>query len=457
MKKEILKSIFISVVVVFVIWMIREIVIRYMVTTLCNMYYQKNTNNLRNLLQYCSQNIPYYQGLEPTLHHFPIVDKKIINKDPHLFMSSESYNRRIVSSQKTAGNSWTEKEETTDSILYHMVNSFQILMCNASIAQVTGGSSNEYFHQWLDFHDIKMGSYSFLKGLMNMGFTPGKRIFLYYFHGANTVKLLKTLTLFSNQICVLVPKLNIHGDITEEGFYEFVHTIEKFQPFVVISFPSLIYRICEITFMKDYHFQYIPPTMDLSGDMLFTCQYEFITSIFSKCDVRMSYGTVETGQVAQQIPRKMFHYIVYDDIAVIEQGPDNTLMITVLHYRTLPMVRYHIDDKGSVVCKNNHTEIHNLVGKSIENFNYIDLDHVINQYNKQNPKSKIINIRINKEKKQLHVKTILVTNFDIFPRQLFSTLFPEYHLVFEKCLPSQCSTIDRYDRKNTPLLLQYKY
>ena len=110
-----------------------------------------------------------------------------------------------------------------------------------------------------------------------MGWTANEKILLYYFHGSNSVKLINYLNL--TNLYSLVPILDNNGDITLESAKSFVNNINNYKPELIVSFPSLIYRICQLIYENNLSLTYIPKYMDISADFLFTCQYKFIKEI----------------------------------------------------------------------------------------------------------------------------------------------------------------------------------
>jgi hypothetical protein len=200
----------------------------------------------------------------------------------------------------------------------------------------------------------------------------------------------------------------------------------------------------------------MPKSMDLSADFLFSCQFDFIKTFFTTTKIRLTYGTIEYGQIAQQIDGSMFDYEVYDDIAVVEQGSKGGLIVTSLIYNTQPIIRYEIDDVGNVeydASTKKHI-IRNLIGKPPTlDVNYIDIDLYINEFNKTY-NSAIINVRINTKSQTVIVTTTLEEALT-YIETYFRIGNLNYKTIPMICKKSECTTVDRYDRKNTPVLKQY--
>lgn len=416
---------------------------------------------LSKMLDSTVNNVPFYtdalKGKQITLSNFPIVSKKFIRDNQDSMISKSLLSKRYLESVSSANNSWTQKEVVKKDITtYEGCKMLYHLITGGSIAQTTGGSSGEYFYQWFSIGDFWGGAYSFVKGWVNMGWTPSDTVFLYYFHGANSVKIANKLNIPGFPLFSSIPKVNSEGDITLESYKDFIEVMENKKPNLIISFPSIIYRIAQLAYEHNYTFIHVPKFMDLSADFLFSCQYEFIKTIFKTTEIRLTYGTIEYGQIAQQIKGSMFDYEVYDDIAVVEQGSKGGLIITSLIYNTQPIIRYEIDDIGKIeydTYRKKHI-IRNLIGKPPTlDVNYIDIDAYINEFN-TTYKSGIINVRINSTNHTIIVTTIVE---DAIPyiAAYFRTGNINYKIIPMICKKNECKTIDRYDRKNTPVLKQY--
>ena len=324
------------------------------------------------------------------------------------------------------------------------------LFTGKSIAQVSGGTSGNYFYQWYNLDDMIKGTYGFFKCWINMGWKYNEPILIYYFHGSNTIKLLNKVNLYG--IYSKSPEIDENGDIKKKSLYEFIYYIENYKPTLIVSFPSIIFRLSQLIHMENIKLKHIPKCMDLSADMLFTCQYKFICSIFKNCDIRLSYGTIEFGQIAQQIPNRMFDYVLFDDIADVENDQHHNLIVTNYLYTTQPIIRYLTDDKGLVISENGKKIIHNLTGKNNNDYDYIEIDKFINECEYKG----IINFRIDNN---LILLTILDKDINIssYVKSYFSDYFKNYTVKTMCCVKNKCDTNDRYDRKNTPIMNEYHY
>lgn len=414
--------------------------------------YHNNKSNINidknKFLKNICSTINFYKNTKANFNDFPIVDKTTINKHQKDF-----FNKKIVkihSSINSANNSWTEKKIIKNNIDYYDCLSYIYnLLSGKAIAHISGGSSGNFFYQWYTLDEYKKGLYGFIKCWINMGWKYNDKIFIFYFHGANSIKLLNKINILTN-IYSLSPILDSNGDFTMNSLNDFIYCLNNYKPDLIVSFPSIIFRISQLIYKNNIKLKHIPKCMDLSADFLFTCQYKFICSIFPNCDIRLSYGTIEFGQIAQQIPSRMYDYVVFDDIVHVENDISNNLIVTNYLFTTQPIIRYLTDDKGIVKYENNKIIIINLTGKmNSKDINYLEVDKIINESN-----FNIINLRIDDNSKIIYITTLDENkNIKIY----FSHFFINYTIIVEQCKKKNCITHDRYDRKNTPILNQYYY
>ena len=410
-----------------------------------------------NFINYIIHNIEYYKDTVP--NNLPMVRKKNISKKNHLFLNKSI--KLIIESKTSANSGWAnKKEKSIDNIsILTYFNYIYNLLDGQAIAHISGGSSGEYFYQWYTLDEYYKGLYGFIKCWKNIGWNPGKKILVIYIHGSNSIKILNYSNFFtSDYLYSYSPELNADGDIKENSFEKIIEIIENYKPFLIVSFPSLIYRISELIHKNNIKLKHVPKSMDLSGDFLFTIQYNFIKSKFANCDIRLSYGTIEFGQIAQQIPGTMYDYIVFDNICNVENYNEN-LVITNYLFTTQPIIRYITDDYGQVNYIEDKIIIKNLIGKNkyFDNpkLNYINIDKHINDSKYSDI---IINLRIDDN---LHIIYIIVV--DITYQNEIIKYFDKYFndggggqnifsikIIF--CNKSTCSTVDRLNRKNTPII-----
>lgn len=412
----------------------------------------------RSIVIFCQTHVPYYQKYQgKPFQEVDMIDKQSLRNEGKWMMDRHGVEKRMEWTERTSQNVWTDKrdEETISTIsLWEALSMVIGILQGKALAQVTGGTSGQYFYQWYAWNELWWGIYSFFRGWVNLGWTPKKRVMIFYSHGSNSIKLLHY---FPGWI-VVTPVFTAQGkDLTPASVQDFLHHLETKKPFLVVTFPNVLFRICQHIYASGYTLSHNPTAFDISADFLFTCQYRFIQSIFPYSDIRMSYGTMEFGQIAQQIPHELYTYEVYSELAYVESD-QNRLVVTHYRYHTLPIVRYRTDDVGHVrhVRKESQRQfIDRLVGKQPKGMDYYRLDAQINEMNSEN---NIIHLRMNAQ--QTFYQLIVKTKQGLTPsfwKSIRNITGDQAQIEIMTCDQTACPSIDHYQRKNTPILNEYHY
>ncbi len=351
---------------------------------------------------------PHFPDLKNIKYHREnpnsITNKQMISANPELFMTKYNYENRMKFTINSSNNNWADKQENSvNEISYFNIARIMVgLLMGKSVAQITGGSSGNYFYQWYNLGDFIRGSYGFLHCLKNGGVKYGDGIFLYYIHGSNSVKLCNDLQFLFSSFSALKPVVEDNGDISVEETKRFVNHINSKKPKCLMTYPAILFKHAQNIYKNDIELKHFPDFIDISAEFLFTCQYMFIKNIFKTSDIRMSYGSIEVGQVAQQIPFKdwkndndMYTYEIFENLCNIENVGDDKMVITSKVYHCLPIIRYKTDDIGIV----NGNKIYNLVGK---NPGVIELNNKITKANLMG--CNIIDLKIKKSK--IHITAL---------------------------------------------------
>lgn len=229
----------------------------------------------------------------------------------------------------------------------------------------TGGSSGVPAFRWLDYNDANVFAQSFLHSFKLNGWHTGESFVVYYplksyFTGSYAAHA-KTL----NRVFgfTMVP----FETVTKESVEELLATLRKTKATLLVIFPCVLQRIAEIMKAENIPpFEHLP-YINVSGEFFLDCSKKFIQSMFPDSDIQSTYGAVEFGEIAHQSGLSSFDYDIFNDYAYIEQGANNTILVTAYRQRAFPLVRYQIEDMGRVV---NHPDgrqsLNTLEGKNTD-------------------------------------------------------------------------------------------
>lgn len=210
----------------------------------------------------------------------------------------------------------------------------------------TGGTSGTPTFRWLDYDDAQIFASSFIDSFKHNGWNPGESFVVFYplksyFTGtyAQHAKTLNRLFGFT-----MVP----FEHITKTEVEQLLETLRKNKSTLLVIFPCVLQRIAEI--MKDEGIEPFTnlPCINVSGEFFLDCSKEFIQTMFPDSDIQSTYGAVEFGEIAHQKGRSSFDYDVFNDYVYVEEGPNNSILVTALHQRAFPLIRYKIEDMGKV-------------------------------------------------------------------------------------------------------------
>ena len=323
---------------------------------------------LLNILEYCNRNTPFYKGKYSffldsardlpdedfyyAFGHLPMVQKHDIKAKNATFKSvTLDYKYDLLKNGKTP----SAKEAINHGIIKK--DFF------ASIS--TGGSSGVPAFRWLDYDDANLFAQSFLKSFKLNGWSLGEDFVVFYplksyFTGiyADQAKALRAYFGFT-----MVP----FETVDKESVLKLLKALKNTKATLLVIFPCVLQRVAEI--MKEEGIEPFEnlPYINVSGEFFLDCSKSFIQEQFPDSDIQSTYGAVEFGEIAHQKGLSSFDYDIFDDYAYIEQGPENTILVTSYYQRAFPLIRYKIEDMGKVVNHEDGSQsIINLEGKNTD-------------------------------------------------------------------------------------------
>ncbi len=147
-------------------------------------------------------------------------------------------------------------------------------------------------------------------------------------------------------------RLSSHA-ITEESCLEYYHNLMRFRPKFVYGLASTISQFVRIV----KHHGLNPADLNLSvviitGEILFPELRQLVETAFA-CPVVNEYGTTENGIIAFECPSKRMHLMIHNlylellnpvDGTPAQPGEIGEVVLTELHARALPFIRYRLGD-----------------------------------------------------------------------------------------------------------------
>jgi phenylacetate-coenzyme A ligase PaaK-like adenylate-forming protein len=222
---------------------------------------------------------------------------------------------------------------------------------NFRIPLSTGGTSGTPAFRWLDYHDGNIMAQSFFESFVLNGWSRGEPFVLYYPLQSYFTELYASYTPWLHRLFGLnvVPFSNI----TKESVEILLQTLKSKRAKLLVIFPCVLQRVAEI--MAEHE---MPPyqglnSINVSGEYFFDCSRDFISQMFPGARIEMTYGAVEIGEIAHQNGQSSCDYKVFDQFAYVEEGPENSILVTTLRQSSFPLIRYKMEDKAQIVTKPN--------------------------------------------------------------------------------------------------------
>lgn len=278
----------------------------------------------------------------------------------------------------------------------------------------TGGTSGTPTYRWLDYDDAQIFAHSFLDSFKRNGWKTGESFVVFYplksyFTDtyAQHSKTLHNLLGFT-----MVP----FETITKDKVIELLDTLRKTNATLLVIFPCVLQRIAEIMHAEDISPFENLPCINVSGEFFMDCSKHFIQTLFPDSDIQSTYGAVEFGEIAHQSGLSSLDYDVFDDYVYVEQGPKSSILVTALHQKAFPLIRYKIEDMGRIKTKDNGKQkIESLEGKNTDYLVGADdyiyftsfFNHLINEINKETDNT-IIHFMLRHDKNFMQINCVLL-------------------------------------------------
>ncbi|MFN3700377.1 MAG: hypothetical protein ACK4VI_02510 [Alphaproteobacteria bacterium] len=236
---------------------------------------------------------------------------------------------------------------------------------NFKIPISTGGTSGEPTYRWLDYRDGNAMAQSFLESFHLNGWQRGEAFVLYYplrsyFTG--------TYAAFNDWLHRLFGFTVVPFEtVTPESVRALLDTLQSRKATLLVIFPCVMQRVAEI--MRE---EKIPPfrglkTINVSGEFFFDCSKAFIQEMFPDSRIEITYGAVEIGEIAHQTENSSFDYQVFRDFAYVENGGNDTMLVTSLRQYGFPMIRYQMEDKAEILTQTDGVQyLRTLEGKNTD-------------------------------------------------------------------------------------------
>ena len=283
---------------------------------------------------------------------------------------------------------------------------------NCSIGQSTGGTSGKSTFVWMNKYDAYMYICTFVKSFKQNGYSYGDKIMVFYpsnSYFTNEYEKSNYYLLFMNVYFLSFDRID------KEKTFEFVNSINTNCPDFLVIFPFVLLQLCVNIRKYNIKITHFPKNINLSGEFLLNSSLKFCKNIFIYSNIENTYGAVEFGEIAHQVKDDKNTFEVFSQFCYLE-NKDDKIVVTSLINETFPIIRYVMEDIGTVVNKNGKQYITNLIGKNTnqiilnENkFTSLDVDKLIDFVNVDD---NIISIVIKYDRNLINLNYIIYRPFN---------------------------------------------
>jgi phenylacetate-coenzyme A ligase PaaK-like adenylate-forming protein len=281
-----------------------------------------------------------------------------------------------------------------------------------SIGQSTGGTSGKSTFVWMNKYNAYMYIYTFITSFKKNGYNYGDKIMVFYpsnSYFTEEYEKSNYYLLFINIYFLSFKQIDKHQTI------QFVNSINKNCPDLLVIFPFVLLQLCINIRRYNIKITHFPKNINLSGEFLLNCSLGFCKKTFRHSNIENTYGAVEFGEIAHQLKDDKNTFEVFNQFCYLE-NKDDKIVVTSLINDTFPIIRYVMEDIGTIVNKDGKQYIKNLIGKNTNQiiindnkFTTLDVDKLIDFVNISD---NIISVVIKYDDKYIDINYIIHNNYN---------------------------------------------
>jgi len=287
------------------------------------------------------------------------------------------------------------------------INNSLLYNNNCSIGQSTGGTSGKSTFIWMNKYDAYIYIYTFINSFKRNGYNYGDKIMVFYPSNSYFTNEYEKSNYYLSFMNVYFLSFK---QIDKEKTLEFVNSININCPDLIVIFPFVLLQLCINIQKYNIKLTHFPKNINLSGEFLLNCSLNFCNNTFLHSNIENTYGAVEFGEIAHQVKDDKNTFEVFNQFCYLE-NKDDKIVVTSLINDTFPIIRYVMEDIGTILNKDGKQYITDLIGKNTnqiiinENkFTSLDVDKLIDFVNIDN---NIISIVIEYDNNSININYII--------------------------------------------------
>lgn len=165
-------------------------------------------------------------------------------------------------------------------------------------------------------------------------------------------------------------------DFSDEELFDYYRRLSRFRPRYLYGYASMIYEFA--AFLDRKNLQFSVPVVIPTSEVLYPHQREIIQRVLN-CQVANEYGCGEAGPIAFECPSggthlmtdNLFIEVLREDGTRARPGEMGQVVITELHSRAMPLIRYQIMDsvvlgESACACGRGLPLIQEIIGRAYD-------------------------------------------------------------------------------------------
>ncbi len=228
----------------------------------------------------------------------------------------------------------------------------------------SGSTTGEPIEAIVDKRAAAFETFAYFKGLRWMGWKPEMSMVRFF---GGSLGMSKTPSIRAKIYQKLTHSISIPAfSLSKDNSQFYYNQIKGKRSICLIGYPSAIYNFAE--FLKELNLS--APKVDLiitTSEQLIK-DWELSLSEYFNCPIKSYFGCGEVQSLGFQSLGENSHYLVPSEHVIVESDKNNNLLLTQLHNKARPLIRYQNGDTGIVGSINRSTVIHSLEGRTADYF-----------------------------------------------------------------------------------------
>ncbi len=311
-----------------------------------------STKNLRNILSHCRKNVPYYTQIMSLID-----DDQLLEQNPAVYLQKLPVLTKDVIRQN-----------------FDQLKSKDLPKRNWYFNQ-SGGSTGEplKFIQDREYSNRSMAIKSLYSyWVANRKIGESEVVLWGSERDLSTKKSIQAeLSSFLRNTTYMNAFL-----MTPEKMKDFIQKLNSKPPKIIVAYAQAIYELAQFT--ENKQISIVPQKAIITtATTLYPWMREKIESVF-QCRVFNRYGSREVGDIACELHGKEGLYIapwgnyieiVDDDNNPVPLGVEGNILITNFNNYAMPLIRYKIGDRGSLLVNETYSQIlQQVTGRNADMF-----------------------------------------------------------------------------------------